>query len=164
MHQTAWEALSSFQPIVKLFNKTNDKSARWVIPFHPGDPAQLILSRQTWESGGIEQITLVIRFKATGQTIYYGAIDEKGVFYPSRQLRAEDTPQKRKVWELLKALRNDPQKILAEAGKRSGYCCICNRELSDPQSIRAGIGPVCAAKYGWSTEPQLDLNFRKEPQ
>lgn len=159
------EALLTFQPIIELFNKPDDSTVRWVIPFHPGDPAQLILEKKSWDIGGLTQVEVVIRFKATGRTIYYGAIDEMGTLSPSRQLRAEDTPQKRKVWELLKAIRDNPQEVLAAAGKRSGYCCICNRELSDPQSVRAGIGPVCAAKYGWTTEPQLNLNFTtKEPQ
>jgi len=31
----------------------------------------------------------------------------------------------------------------------SGTCRICGRELSNPASIAAGIGPVCAARYRW---------------
>ena len=29
-----------------------------------------------------------------------------------------------------------------------GRCCVCGRELTDPESIAAGIGPVCAGKVG----------------
>lgn len=39
---------------------------------------------------------------------------------------------------------------LAEAqrlGKLTGRCCSCGRELTDPASIEAGIGPICAAKF-----------------
>ena len=32
-------------------------------------------------------------------------------------------------------------------GHRFGSCCMCGRLLSDPESIEAGIGPVCANKY-----------------
>lgn len=35
-----------------------------------------------------------------------------------------------------------------EFGHATGRCCLCSRELTDPASIEAGIGPVCAAK-GW---------------
>ena len=35
----------------------------------------------------------------------------------------------------------------AAYGRRSGRCCCCGRELTDPASIAAGIGPVCAAKF-----------------
>lgn len=41
---------------------------------------------------------------------------------------------------------------LREAGKRyamiSGNCYVCNRTLTTPESIEAGIGPVCAGKEG----------------
>lgn len=32
-------------------------------------------------------------------------------------------------------------------GHRFGSCCMCGRLLSDPESVEAGIGPVCASKY-----------------
>lgn len=35
---------------------------------------------------------------------------------------------------------------LAAAGKETGICQVCNRELTDPQSIAAGIGPVCGRR------------------
>lgn len=31
--------------------------------------------------------------------------------------------------------------------KQSGNCYVCNRKLTTPESIDAGIGPVCATKY-----------------
>ena len=34
----------------------------------------------------------------------------------------------------------------AEAGQFFGYCMRCNAELTDPESIARGIGPVCAKK------------------
>lgn len=33
--------------------------------------------------------------------------------------------------------------------KGTGVCCICGRELTNHASIDAGIGPICADKYGW---------------
>lgn len=27
-----------------------------------------------------------------------------------------------------------------------GRCCVCNRKLTEPESIRTGIGPVCAGR------------------
>jgi hypothetical protein len=32
-------------------------------------------------------------------------------------------------------------------GASTGYCCNCGAELTDPESIAAGIGPVCATKF-----------------
>ena len=34
-----------------------------------------------------------------------------------------------------------------EWGRRYGWCCQCGAELTDPKSIEAGIGPVCAKKF-----------------
>ena len=35
-----------------------------------------------------------------------------------------------------------------EFGVLTGNCCVCGRELTDPQSVAQGIGPVCA-RGGW---------------
>ena len=33
-------------------------------------------------------------------------------------------------------------------GRDTGICCCCGAELTDPVSIAAGIGPICAEKWG----------------
>lgn len=38
---------------------------------------------------------------------------------------------------------------LAEAkefGRMTGHCCVCARRLDNPESVEAGIGPVCAGR------------------
>jgi hypothetical protein len=32
-------------------------------------------------------------------------------------------------------------------GVATGVCCVCARELTDQQSVEAGIGPVCAKRW-----------------
>lgn len=44
---------------------------------------------------------------------------------------------------------NDPLTAAIRYGKVSGECSCCGRELTDPQSIERGIGPICATKFGW---------------
>jgi hypothetical protein len=34
-------------------------------------------------------------------------------------------------------------------GKATGNCGVCGKVLTNPASIEAGIGPVCASKYGY---------------
>lgn len=34
----------------------------------------------------------------------------------------------------------------AEAGVKTGRCVICAKELTDPESVERGIGPVCMAR------------------
>lgn len=47
------------------------------------------------------------------------------------------------------AAATDPAGAAKEYGHRTGACCICHRELTDPASIAAGIGPICAGNYGF---------------
>jgi hypothetical protein len=50
--------------------------------------------------------------------------------------------------EIVKIASNPHAEAVAY-GQRTGNCCICNRELTNHASIDAGIGPICAEKYGW---------------
>jgi hypothetical protein len=34
-------------------------------------------------------------------------------------------------------------------GRATGSCSCCGRELTDPVSIEAGIGPICAGRFGF---------------
>lgn len=47
------------------------------------------------------------------------------------------------------AVSADPRAAAVAYGKRFGRCSVCNRELTDEASVEAGIGPVCAKRYGW---------------
>lgn len=47
------------------------------------------------------------------------------------------------------AVVNDPHGEALAYGRRTGNCCICNRELTNHASIDLGIGPICAQKFGW---------------
>ncbi len=43
----------------------------------------------------------------------------------------------------------DPAKAAVAYGQRFGACSICGRELTNKISIEAGIGPICAERYGF---------------
>jgi hypothetical protein len=48
---------------------------------------------------------------------------------------------------LLQAIEADPERAAVLYGKASGNCSICGRDLTDPESIERGIGPICAGKF-----------------
>jgi hypothetical protein len=52
------------------------------------------------------------------------------------------------VTMLVKSLAQDPVGMIQQYGKTTGNCCFCATELSDPKSVKAGFGPVCAKNYG----------------
>lgn len=43
----------------------------------------------------------------------------------------------------------DPKAAAVAYGFATGSCSVCGRELTDPESIQNGIGPVCATRWGW---------------
>lgn len=45
----------------------------------------------------------------------------------------------------------------------AGRCRICNRTLTNPASIRSGIGPVCAERAGVVVELELTVESADEP-
>lgn len=46
-------------------------------------------------------------------------------------------------------IATDPSAAAKAHGLKVGWCSCCGRELTDPNSIALGIGPICAEKYGW---------------
>lgn len=47
----------------------------------------------------------------------------------------------------LRIIASDPKAAAIAYGRLTGTCCICGRMLEDPNSIEAGIGPVCAERF-----------------
>lgn len=52
------------------------------------------------------------------------------------------------VAEMLKAIAADPRGAAIRYGQRTGTCSCCGRTLTNHASIEAGIGPICASKWG----------------
>lgn len=71
---------------------------------------------------------------------YAGKIVE-GKFLALRETAAD-------VSEKLIELAADPAGVARMYGKQTGVCCCCGRELTDPASVAAGIGPICADNWG----------------
>lgn len=73
---------------------------------------------------------------------WYGRISLAGNWEPSRLEAPEVLP-------MLTELASNPLETLKMYGKKYGNCCLCGRELTNSTSIEAGIGPICAAKFGF---------------
>lgn len=72
---------------------------------------------------------------------YQGKID--GVtFKAMREARADTLAR-------LQAIAADPKGAAIRYGQRTGTCSCCGRELTNHTSIEAGIGPICASKWGF---------------
>lgn len=47
----------------------------------------------------------------------------------------------------LAEIAKDPLAAAIAFGKETGQCCVCGRTLTNPDSIEAGIGPICASRF-----------------
>lgn len=74
---------------------------------------------------------------------YMGKISPEGKISLVYDFRS----QEKAVVEKLTAVLADPLKAAIDYGRKTGICCCCGRPLSDPASVAAGIGPVCADKW-----------------
>jgi len=43
----------------------------------------------------------------------------------------------------------DPRSAAIAYGKTFGKCSVCNKDLSDPESVALGMGAICAKRFGW---------------
>lgn len=51
--------------------------------------------------------------------------------------------------DILEAIAFNVEQAASDYGHQVGRCGICNRTLTDQESINLGIGPICAGKVGW---------------
>lgn len=65
-----------------------------------------------------------------------------GKFLPVWEAKEEDKAAVLRIAE-------NPKEAAVRWGKKTGRCSCCGRELTDPNSIAAGIGPICATKWGF---------------
>lgn len=49
----------------------------------------------------------------------------------------------------VQAIMADPVAAAVAYGRATGKCSCCGRTLTDPESVAAGIGPICAGKFGF---------------
>ena len=75
-----------------------------------------------------------------GEDTWYGRITPEGAATYSRNITDE-------AKATLAAFEANPDEAIKAQGLRTGECCCCGRELTDPVSIERGIGPICAGRW-----------------
>lgn len=50
---------------------------------------------------------------------------------------------------VLADIARNPRQASIDYGKQSGVCGVCHSPLTNKESLKRGIGPVCAAKMEW---------------
>lgn len=57
-------------------------------------------------------------------------------------------PEEKKLMETLAELLSNLDESIVAYGRETGNCACCGRELTNPESVALGIGPICASKFG----------------
>lgn len=78
---------------------------------------------------------------------YYGRVTPEGVWLPTAA--AHILPG---LEGLLLKLSKNPSRVAKEHGKLTNNCCFCHKFLTDPRSVAAGFGPICAGHFGLTSE------------
>lgn len=73
---------------------------------------------------------------------YLGKITQEDKFITSRDCTAADS-------ETVARVAADPAAAATAHGHEYGQCSCCGRELTNPESVARGIGPICAERWGW---------------
>ena len=81
-----------------------------------------------------------------GSADYLGYLDRSGCLVKSA--RVAELPSA--ASDMLSAICADPAAASRTFGHDTGHCACCRRLLTDPPSVMAGIGPVCAERFGFS--------------
>jgi hypothetical protein len=79
---------------------------------------------------------------ASADKTYLGKINANGKFFKVHAC----TPEYIKT---LQSIAEDPLKAAQLHGLQTGNCSCCNRELTNPESVALGIGPICRSKWGF---------------
>jgi hypothetical protein len=74
----------------------------------------------------------------------FAHVDETGSVHIWKKHQANET-----LREVVKVLLGDPKAASQAYARESGCCGICGRTLTTPESLEAGIGPVCAERSGF---------------
>lgn len=72
--------------------------------------------------------------------VYLGKITPAGTFAPSQECTEDEKAA-------VAATMQDPLKAATLYGQKYGRCSCCGLTLTDPESVRLGIGPICRDKY-----------------
>lgn len=89
-----------------------------------------------------------------GANIWFGRIEKDG----SLRKGAVKKPEHAKVAQFLEQLGGDVLGVAKAHGHATGNCTFCGRGLTTAESVTAGYGPICAAKWSlpWGhVDPEL---------
>lgn len=125
-------------PIAAAFERAKRKGLRHPKMYLLGGETKLVFSRAP-DNGKNAGAVYVKANGGEDAGTYLGKV-QHGKFFSSR----ECTPS---LAQAVEAACADPENAAIAYGKKFGVCSCCGRDLTDPDSVARGIGPVCANNF-----------------
>lgn len=142
------DEVSSLITMLKAFPRGDAKQHQWSMP--PGRYA-LLVDPEPWggSTGGADATEW--RFYEVGKPQHgrwagYTFI-KRLVGAPGDYRRLDMGVGDRN--KVLAEIEKDPKRASLNYGLQSGVCGICGSPLTNADSLKAGIGPICRGKVGW---------------
>ncbi|MCC6360652.1 MAG: hypothetical protein IT450_18080 [Phycisphaerales bacterium] len=132
-------------PIIQMFDKAADRLKFPRVEFEYLDTS-VVLART---SRGQYPGSVSIFYLAGHQYVWCGRIDRDGSHFIAAG-RCPNVETRCRINSALETMADDPEKFAAAYGRKSGRCCFCRRNLTDPGSVQSGYGKVCANHFGLS--------------
>lgn len=79
---------------------------------------------------------------------YLGKIIKDGSLFLRHEVRT-DEQRRIEILDMLATIELNPLETAIAYSRETGKCACCNRELTNAESIAAGIGPICRDKWGF---------------
>lgn len=83
-----------------------------------------------------------------GSYCFLGTIFNGRDYRHGRKSRITEEAPSAKAFKWIWAHRNDPDFADKVEYHHEGRCCCCGKKLTTPESVTAGIGPICAERMG----------------
>ncbi|MAE23427.1 MAG: hypothetical protein CMK92_13650 [Pseudomonas sp.] len=96
-------------------------------------------------------ISLAPAHGANAGHLYVKSVDDvyMGKITPEMKFLGVRDAEGSGVEKALAVIAADPKGAAVRYGAKTGECSCCGRTLTDPKSIEAGIGPICADRWGF---------------
>lgn len=136
--QAAVARVVDISPIVSAFDRATSKGLRYPKMYLRGSEHsfKFSLAPSHGRNAGAVYVNLS---GGDSDGLYLGKVSG-GKFFASRDCNETLT-------ESVEAVCGDPEQAAIAFGKTFGKCSICHRDLTDPESVARGIGPVCADNF-----------------
>lgn len=141
------EALDKFEGVVGMLLAASDALAWPKITIKVADTTLRLSLVTKGQNLGSVNLT---DGKSYEDSTWYGAIHEDGSLFRSQKWVPE-------LDSILDELAEDPVKAVTEHGHKSGSCVFCSKELTDPRSLSAGYGKICAGNYSLPYPSKADV-------